>query len=180
MGAEESALSTNHHLSVSSDSTLKAEPKSIPWHQDSNLLLPPIFSICCSLHKPSYAMFVGESRDGLSCRDHLKEQGLTLQHTGKEVSSSARAIGKSWTTWKTSPFPKLLLLNPLTSRTELKPPEEPCAPILAHAGSCGHAGEAAPSHLAARQHPLGQHRPGLHSLMHPNVTLLWISPIPLR
>lgn len=71
--ADESALSTEHHLQVSASSTLKAEPKSIPRHQDSSLLLPLIFSTCCSPHKPSYAMFVCKSRDSLSCRNHLKE-----------------------------------------------------------------------------------------------------------
>lgn len=73
VGAEEPALSTGHHLLVSSSSTLKADPKSIPRDQDFNLLLPLMFSSCCSLHKPSYAMFVCKSRDSLSCSDHLKE-----------------------------------------------------------------------------------------------------------
>lgn len=129
-GAEEPPLSTHQHLPVSSSSTLKGEPKSIPRHQDPSLLLPLTFSVLFT--PPTLLCHVctqvqGQpklqwSPKGIEC-PHLRDRG-------QKVSYSAKVIGKSWTTWRTSPFPKLLLLNLLTSRAELKPPEQLCAPIL--------------------------------------------------
>jgi len=127
VGTEKPALGTDHLLLVSSSSTLKAEPKPVPMHHDPSFLLSPISSTCRPLHKPSCSYAI--ARAGLSCCSHQHQQALlTPQHIRKQVSHPAQVSGKSWTTWRTSPFPISLLVNLPRSRAELKPQESPVTP----------------------------------------------------